>query len=359
MLRKWRIRTPSEAERSGKAGRGSNATDMDFTKIAAIAGGHAEARALQTATRLGLFDALAAGPRDGDSLADALGCDRRATALLADALVALEVLRKSIGEYVLGEAAARYLVASSPEYLGGMILFDGALWDEWGRLEKALRTGQPVRPPDMFQTDPAATERFIRAMDSLVRARGDAVWTAAHLDLSRARTIVDLGGGPGTYLVEFLRRWPHLRGEIWDLPATLEVARRILAERAPELRARIELCAVDYRAGDLPHPVDAVFLSNIIHSEDEPTNAHLMRSCWRALNPGGIIAIKDHVMDDSMTAPAAGAVFSLYLLLTTRGRDYSFAEIARWLAAAGFDPPRVTALPSPPFSSSIVTAVRR
>lgn len=331
---------------------------MDFTKIAAMAGGHAEARAIQTATQLGLFDALANTTRDGDALAETLGCDRRATVILADALTALGILEKRPNGYALTTGAAHYLVASSPEYLGAMILFDTALWNEWGRLEDAIRSGRPVRPPDMFQGDPAAAERFIRAMDSLVRARGDAAWTAAHLDLSHVRTIVDLGGGPGTYLVEFLRRWPHLRGEIWDLPASLKVARQILAERNPDLRKRIELRKFDYHVDEPPRAADAIFLSNIIHSEDEAANARLMRTCFRALRPGGWIAIKDHVMDDAMTTPATGAVFSLYLLLTTHGRNYSSAEIARWLAAAGFDEPQVMALPNPPFNSSIVNAVR-
>jgi hypothetical protein len=61
-------------------------------------------------------------------------------------------------------------------------------------------------------------------------------------------------------------------------------------------------------------------------------------------------------MDRDLIEPAAGAVFSLYLLLTTRGRDYSFDETAEWLEAAGFADIRLTALPSPPFTSSIVTA---
>ena len=331
---------------------------MDFSTIAAMAAGHAEARVIQTAVSLGLFDALASEACDAGALARAMGCEPRATALLADALAALGLLEKNSAKYALSDGAKRYLVAASPEYLGGMILFDAALWDEWGRLDEAIRTGRPARDPDMFQNDRAATERFIRAMDSLVRARGDAAWTAAHLNLSRMRSIVDLGGGPGTYLVEFLRKHPELRGEIWDLPGTLEVARRILHERAADVIDRIELRPFDYHSDSPSNRVDAVFLSNIIHSENERDNLRLMHTCCRALNPGGLVIIKDHVMDDAMTTPAAGAVFSLYLLLTTRGRDYSFTEIKRWLAQAGFATPEIISLPSPPFSSSIVTAVR-
>jgi SAM-dependent methyltransferase len=329
---------------------------MDFSSIAGMAGGHAEARAIQIALKLGVFERLHAAALPANELAASIEGEPRATTILANALAALGLLHKIEGRYHLDQSAQRFLVESSPEYFGGMILFDAALWDEWGRLEDSIRSGAPVRTPDMFQSTPAATARFVRAMDSLVRARGDDRWTAEHLDLNDTRTIADLGGGPATYLIELLRRYPEIRGQIWDLPATLEVAREILNDRALSIIPRIELRPVDYLAGELPGPIDAIFMSNIIHSEDESTNKALITKCFRALTPGGLIAIKDHMMNRDLTEPAAGAVFSLYLLLTTRGRDYSFDETAGWLGAAGFIDIQITALPSPPFTSSIVTA---
>jgi SAM-dependent methyltransferase len=329
---------------------------MDFARVAAMAGGHAEARAIQVALKLGLFEALKDADRDAAALAAAIDCEPRATMLLANALVALQLLSKAADHYALSAAARGYLVESSPQYLGGMILFDAGLWDAWGRLEETLRSGNPARLPDMFQTRPEETTRFIRAMDSLVRARGDARWTVDHLDLGFARTIVDLGGGPGTYLVELLRRWPAARGAIYDLHATLEVARRILAAQEPSMLPRIELREVDYNRDELPGPVDVVFMSNIIHSEGEAANAALAAKCFRALSPGGMVIIKDHIMDDALIEPAAGAVFALYLLLTTPGRDYSFGEVSRWLSAAGFSAIRIATLPNPPFTSSLVSA---
>jgi hypothetical protein len=329
---------------------------MDFGRIAAMAGGHAEARAVQVALKIGLFEALGEVPRDAAALAAAISCDTRATMLLANALVALRLLNKTSGRYELAEASRTYLVESSPQYLGGMILFDTGLWDAWGRLEDTLRSGNPARLPDMFQTRPEETERFIRAMDSLVRARGDDRWMAKHLDLGFARTIVDLGGGPGTYLIELLRRWPRARGAIYDLPATLEVTRRLMVSHERSVIARIDLRAVDYNKDELPGPVDVIFMSNIVHSEDEAKNAALIAKCYCALETGGLLLIKDHIMDDELVEPAAGAVFALYLMLTTRGRDYSFTEVSRWLVAAGFTQIQNETLPSPPFTSSIVSA---
>jgi SAM-dependent methyltransferase len=332
---------------------------MGFGDIAAMAGGYAEARAIQVALKLGLFEALLRGQLDEASLAHAIKGDARATGLLANALAALGLLDKSAERYTLTDAARRYLIRDSPEYLGGMILFDAALRSEWGRLEDSIRTGQPARTPDMFQSAPEDTARFIRAMDSLVRARGDAVWVAENLDLRDVRKIADLGGGPGTYVAAILKRWPHLRATIWDLPATLTVAREVLADREPTVHDRIEMEAVDYLKSALPAGADAIFMSNIIHSEAEETNATLIQKCFDALSPGGTLIVKDHIMNRELTHPAAGAVFALYLLLTTNGRDFSFDEICCWMRDAGFSDLEERALPSPPFTSSMVIAHKR
>ncbi len=329
---------------------------MGFGDIAAMAGGHAEARTIQVALKLGLFETLSRGSLDETSLARAIGTDTRATGLLANALVALGLLEKNGERYILMDSSRRYLLRGSSEYLGGMIIFDSALWDVWGRLEDSIRTGNPARTPDMFQSAPEDTGRFIRAMDSLVRARGDALWVAENLDLHKVGKVADLGGGPGTYVAAMLKRWPHLRASIWDLPATLAVARQVLAEREPTVHDRIELVRVDYLRDQLPQGIDAIFMSNIIHSEAEETNVALMKKCFDALAPGGMLIVKDHIMNRALTHPAAGAVFALYLLLTTHGRDFSFDEVSSWMRQAGFQDIEERALPSPQFTSSMVIA---
>ena len=329
---------------------------MDFAELSALASGHAEARAIQTALKLGIFEVLDPAPLDAAALAAAISADRRATALIANAMVALGLLAKRADRYSLTDASRRYLLRSSAEYLGGLILFDESIFGTWTLLEQTIRTGAPARAPDMFQTRPEETERFIRAMDSLTRARGDPIYVADRLDLSRVSRLADIGGGPGTYAVAMLHRWPHLRAAICDLPATLEVARRILTEREPAALERIDLVRFDYLYDEIPGRCGALFMSNIIHSEDETDNAQLFRKCFRALESGGLMIVKDHIMNADLTEPRPGAIFALYLLLTTRGRDYSFDEVSRWLGDAGFVDISLETLPSPPFTSSMVTA---
>jgi SAM-dependent methyltransferase len=329
---------------------------MDFAELAALASGHAEARAIQTALKLGIFEVLESSPLDEVALAEAISANRRGTALLANAMTALELLNKRGNRYSLSEASRRYLVRTSPEYLGGLILFDEAIFQTWAHLEQTIRAGVPARPTDMFQSRPEETERFIRAMDSLTRARGDPIYVADRLDLSRVTRLGDIGGGPGTYSVAMLQRWPHLRAAIYDLPATLEVAHRILKQREPAALERIDLVRFDYLYDEIPARCDALFMSNIIHNEDESDVAQIFRKCFRALESGGMLIVKDHIMNADLTEPRAGAIFALYLLLTTRGRDYSYEEVSRWLRDAGFVDVRHETLPSPPFTSSMVIA---
>ncbi len=84
-------------------------------------------------------------PLDDAALATAIAANRRATALIANAMVALGLLDKRADRYSLTEVSRRYLLRSSAEYLGGLILFDEAIFETWAHLDQVIRTGAPAR----------------------------------------------------------------------------------------------------------------------------------------------------------------------------------------------------------------------
>ncbi len=215
---------------------------------------------------------------------------RGATALLANAAAALGLLEKRAGALRFERGTARrFLIASAPEYLGGLILFDEAIFPLWERLENSIRTGSPARTPDMYQRRPEETRRFIRAMDSLVRARGDAPWVAANLDLSGVRAIADVGGGPGTYLIEFLRRFPALKGAILDLPATLRSPVKSSMNAVPRCAPGSIWSNSTIGTRKCPPVFDAVFALQHHPQRRCAANRALIRTCYRGLNRGGIV----------------------------------------------------------------------
>ena len=326
---------------------------MEFRELARINGGYAEARILQAAVTLGLFDRLDAAGRPAAAIAGAAGTDARATELLLNALVAMRLVRKDGDLFKDTEVSRTYLTTTSPTSYDGFVRFDASLWSLWGDLAETVRTGKPARDPDMFQSSPEENAHFIDAMASIVQARGDARVLADTLDLGGVRRLLDVGAGPGTYAIELCRRHPELHATLFDLPGTLAITRHHVD--ASGVADRIELVAGDYLREPLPAGHDLVFLSNIVHGEDEDTNRALMRKIHRALAPGGRLMIKDHVTDESGTSPAPAAIFSITMLLCTRGRDYAYAEIRDWLVAAGFTRVEADVLP-PGLISMLVVA---
>ena len=329
---------------------------MNFSQLMALAGGHAEARILQTAVSLGVFDALEGAPQPAAAVAGKLNLEPKATELLLNALTALTLVEKNAQAFSLTRGARQYLSRSSPRYLGGMILFEDLSWQSWGKLPEAIRTGKPARPANMYQEDASETEIFIDAMDSLVKARGDTDAVAKALDWQNVGDLLDVGSGPATYPVALCGRFRNLRAAIFDLPGTLKITGRYI--QAAGIADRIRLIAGDYRKDPIPGKYDVVFLSNVIHGEDYQQNAALMDKLSRNLKPSGRIVIKDHILDESRANPAVGAIFSLLMLLTTAGgRCYSFGEIKGWMELAGLTQIRQIDLP-PPLTSSLVIGAR-
>lgn len=325
---------------------------MEFSDLARLASGHVEARIIQTAVKLGVFDCIGDQKLDAPAIAASLATDHRATDLLLHALTALGVLTKSGQRFSLASVSAKYLVKSSAHYLGGMILFDGSLWDCWERLSDAVRSGQPARPANMYQDDPRETERFTNAMDSLVKARGDADIVASALDWNGVTELLDVGSGPATYPISLCRKYSKLRATIFDLPATIKITRRYVADVG--LENRIKLVSGDYRSDPIPGSYQLIFLSNIIHGERYEENQRLIAKLYSNLERGGRIVIKDHILDSTQAHPPVGAIFSLLMLLTTQsGRCYTFEEVRSWLVKAGLKHVKQIDLP-PPFTSSLV-----
>lgn len=326
---------------------------MEFSQLSSLISAHADARIIHASVELGIFDCLAGQPLTASQVSDALGTDPAATELLLNGLAALTLVEKQRQLFSLNEAAHKYLVSTSPQSLCGMIRFEATTWNCWGRLAASVRSGKPARTPNMYQEDAGETEIFIQAMDSLVKARGDATVLAQALDWNHVRSLLDIGSGPATYPISLCRAFPGLRATIVDLPGTLKITERFV--RAAGLKDRIELVAGDYRSTDLAGTYDIVFLSNIIHGENEAKNPALIAKLARHLEPQGRIVIKDHLLDDSRAKPPVGAIFSLLMLLTTDGgRCYSFTEIKTWMEQAGLTRIEQIDLPAPLTSSLVV-----
>jgi len=294
--------------------------------------GFMEARVLLTAAELDLFTLLKGRAVSAEELAQERGWNASATEILLDALTSMGCLTKQQGRYTDTPEAELHLSADSPDTVLPYVLHLAGLWKIWSSLTDKVG---PL-PPDAPALD--RTAAFIGAMHVL--GRGKAHRTIAALRPEESACLLDVGGASGTYTIAFLRANPSAEATLFDLPEVVPLAQRRMAEEG--LSDRVRIVAGDLRRDPLPGGHDLALLSAIIHMNGPDENLVLFRKCREALQPGGRLVIRDHLMSDDRTSPRAGALFAVNMLVgTAGGRTYSLKELQELLREAGFEPPRV------------------
>ena len=292
-----------------------------------------ETKILLTAVKLDVFSLLDGQGRSAAELAKQLGADTRALELLLNALVAIRLLAKNETVYANTPVAQTHLVKHGPQYVGHLLLLHDAEWDNWGKLEEAIKTGRSPVSRHVFETDPALGANVLSVLHRIGQQSGPDL--AKRLGLGQARTILDLGGGAGTNAIAFCRVYPTLSATVFDLATTLPLTERTVKEAG--LEGRIALKSGDFNRDSLGGPYDVVLMSDILHYQNLATNAALVKKIHAHLNPGGRLVIKDRFLDASGTSPAWTAAFAVHILVNTeQGGCYRTAEAMQWMHDGGY-----------------------
>jgi len=309
--------------------------------LMALASGFWSFKTFAAAVELELFTLLAGGREV--TLADAVGAlgieDRPADLLLA-ACASLGLLEKHGDRYRNAPVAEAFLVTGAPSYFGGLVRYlDQREYPAWHKVVDALRTNRPVtwnpgEADSLFSPDdPVMTELFWKATHSL------SVLTAATLadsyDFTSHRRLLDVGGGSGAFPIELCRH-PRLTATVYDLPHMCRLAEPVIAQAG--LGDRIAMRSGDFfQDADLPGGHDVILLSMIMHDWDEATDRALLKKCYAALAPGGVVMICELMLDPRRSGPPEAALMGMNMLVETAGgKNYSEDEYVAWLHGAGF-----------------------
>jgi SAM-dependent methyltransferase len=335
---------------------GAGALRADPSSIVRLSTAYWESQALLAANRLRIFDALADGARSANDVAAALGLDARCTELLLRACTGLGLLEDKGGAFANSPAAAAFLVSRSPAFMGNVIAYSDQLWATWGRLEDTVRSGKPALAAETYLgDDPQRTRGFVIAMHE--RALGIARALVAVLDLQGRRSMLDVGGGPGTYSVMLTERFAGLRAEVLELPGVAAVARELVANAGAT--ERVTLRDGDYHSADFGTGKDVVLMSGMFHRETAATCRELVARAARCLGAGGMLIVSDVFTDAGGSHPAFAAMFGLNMMLTApNGGVHADADVSRWMEASGFGDLRTVPLP-PPMPHRVVIGVKR
>lgn len=167
-------------------------------------------------------------------------------------------------------------------------------------------------------------------MTGLSRGVTEAVLKA--YDFTQFASVVDVGGGQGALLAAILAKHASVRGVVFDQPQVVAGAGPVL--RAAGVAERCQAVGGDFFEA-VPDGGDAYVLKSILHDwEDEQATA-ILRTCRRAIGPGGKLL----VIEREISPPNEGArakFGDLQMMVGAGGRERTREEWTSLFAAGGF-----------------------
>ncbi|MFO1124897.1 MAG: methyltransferase [Methylocystis sp.] len=321
-------------------------------KLLALGMSFWNAKTLLSAVELGVFDALAEGPLDLATLTTKLGLHERPARDFFDALVAMKVLeRDANGRYGNTPETALFLVRGRPSYVGGLLeMANARLYESWGHLSEALKTGRRQSEnkdaTDFFAAlyaDPKRLRGFLAAMSGVSAGAAQAI--ADKFPWRDYKTFVDVGAAQGMVPVTIARAHPHLAGAGFDLPQVGPIFEEFVAANA--LADRVRFHPGDFFKDALPK-ADVIIMGHILHDWDLEQKRLLLKKAYDALPKGGALIVYEAMIDDDRRENAFGLLMSLNMLIETEGGfDFTGADCRGWMKDAGFSNSRVEPLSGP------------
>jgi hypothetical protein len=294
---------------------------------------------LHTAARLGVFDALAAGPQTAEQLAAAVGAHGPSLRRLLRALTTVDVLREDAAGAFANADLGELLRADHPQSLGAQAIMYGEpfFWGTWGDLYETVRTGAPAFERvngaalfDYLGRRPAEAALFEAGMTSVSKLRLPAILGA--YDFSGFTQIVDVGGGRGALLRALLEHYPRLSGILYDQPAVIANAAELQSASAA---GRCQLVGGNFFQS-VPAGGDGYILKQVLHDWNDAEVVQILRHCRQAMAASGKLLVIETVLKPS-NEPDYGKWADLNMLVMLSGRERTAEEFRALYAAAGFE----------------------
>jgi hypothetical protein len=283
------------------------------------------ARASAIVSDLRVADALAGGPRPVDEVACEVGADPEALYRLLRALASDGVFAEDEPRVFRNTEASELLRTGWGDFahlFGGVFYRGLADLDASGesRFERSFGTDYW----SWLKANPEERAAFDRAME---QGKENRIKRLEPVDWRGDETVVDVGGGNGSLLIELLKRQPGLRGIVLDLPETVR------DEAA--LGDRIEFVEGSFFES-VPEG-DVYVLGTILHDWGDEPATRILQTIRTAARDDSRLLILDAVVPAG-NEPGGGKWLDLLMLALLGGKERNEAQWRELLAAGGFEP---------------------
>ena len=296
-------------------------------------------QAIYVAAKLGIADLLKDGPRGTEELASAVSVNSHNLYRVLRTLASVGIFSQTKDNLFELTPQAEYLRSDVPGSLCSWALLAGQDWflRSLGQLLHSVKTGQTAFDSvhnmglfEYFGQNVEAGELFDQAMTGVTQGATEAVLDA--YDFSGIDTIVDVGGGHGALIISILKKYPEMRGILFDLPSVIQRAKVSLAEEV--ILERCELVGGDF-FHQVPSGGDAYIMKAVIHDWDDDRALTILRNCRQAMSENGKLLLVDNVVP-SGNEPSPQKVNDLLMMVFTGGINRTQPEYESLLGFSGF-----------------------
>lgn len=306
-------------------------------QLTRLMSGYWYTQAIYVTAKLGLADLLAQGPQSAANLAGATSTHPRALYRLLRALASLGIFVEKEDRFALAPLG-EYLRSGVPDSVRALAIMRGEWqYEAWGQLLYSIQTGQTAFDKiygmplfDFLSQHPDKGQLFDAAMTG-VHGRETAAMLEAY-DFSGIGTLADIGCGNGEVLSSVMKRYPHLRGVFFDLPAVAERTKAHIEQAG--LTGRSQVIAGNFFES-VPPGADAYFMRHIIHDWDDEKSLTILRNCRKLMGERGRLLVVEGLVPPG-NEPALSKFYDLSMMVLPGGMERTEAEYRRLFEAAGF-----------------------
>jgi hypothetical protein len=316
----------------------TDAVSPNYLRMADFAIGARVASVLRLVAERRIADLVAHRPKTAESLAHETGLPADTLGRLLRALTAFGVFKECAdGTFSQTELSAYMCEGSSPSIREMiLVLNDDAVLKAWQQLPSVLESGasafEAVNGVTFFQhvaSDPERRTLMAKFMTGIYGPEGAKI--AANFPFSRFKSLLDVGGGQGHVLMEIVRRNPNIRGAVFELPQTAEIAREFLVAKG--------LSSCDVISGDffksLPSGFEAYLIKSVLHDWNDERATQILRTCRDAMPEQGRVLIAELVLERGKSVGHPHRLIDLEMMVSFGGKERTAADFEKVLALAG------------------------
>ena len=309
-------------------------------EVSRIAFGFMASKALFAGLHIDVFTQLADGPKNSAEIAKDARIPMNRITTLMTALTSIGLVdREEEGEIYSNSPGAKAFLAKGAKYEFGDYLryqIDQQMYPFLGQLNEVLDGSLDPDAVDSYQhwmSDPEQASIYCEAQHA--GSLGPGRTLTRLVDLRKAKTLLDVGGGTGAMSIRLLEAFPNLDSTIIDFPNVAEIGWQFISGAG--MVNRIRYIPSNALTAEWPKEQDAILMSYLFSGIPGSEVPRLVEYAFDCLAPSGSFMVHDFMVEDDRTGPPMAALWQLqHMAFTPDARSVTPGWLRTRLHEVGF-----------------------